>query len=205
MLKGGQHPHPPDRSRRLLAAMGVAGLSLGALAWAAQALPATRMNPQWCYSVVLWLLMWGWAGVDASMLSRSPEHSSRVLAVGVVLQGLACRDDASTRSQAPVARVTVYRACGFAAPIIWLSVAVVHALTAFGVWHLYGTNFRLLTLFGLAAASRCTVIRLVGPDAALADAAESAASAAERIARERARQPPIRQQRRPADRRHSAR
>lgn len=196
MLQGGRHPHPPDSARKWLAAAGAAGWALGVLAWAAQALPATRMDPQWCFSIVVWLLALGGVGVDAAAHSPDPRRASRVLAIGVALQYIA--QDAEPGENPPAAHPAMRRVCGTAALAAWVSVAAVHALTALGVWHFWGLNFRLLTLLGLAVACRCTVIRIAGPAAALAAAAEESAAAAARIAREHARRPPIQQHRQSA-------
>jgi len=193
---------PRERTRKWLAATGLAGWALGGLVWASQALPAARMNPQLCYSLVIWLFAWGITGVDAAMFFPDAHRTSRLFALGVALRH-AGPGAAGTGGVA--SREAVYRACGVLGAATWVSAATVDGLTAAGVWHFQGLNFRLFTLFVLVVASRATVIRIAGPNMALADMAESSAATAARLAREYESRLPAQQHRQATAKRRTTR
>lgn len=196
MERRGAGRRTQGNARTWLGITGAAGWLLGAAVWVSQALPGAHLPSRWAYGIVIWLFAWGTTGVDAWMFSRSPQRSSRMLAVGVAIQYAARRGGVAKDGIDGdlIARRAVYRVCGRIAVAAWSAVALVHALDAAGVWPLRGVNFALFTLFGLAIASRCTVIRLVGPETMRAEETDSAAASAARLLAERDRPvPPMRQ------------
>jgi hypothetical protein len=158
---------------------GAAAFLVAAGLWAAQAVPALRINSSLLFSVICWLFAYFCFALKTSQITPRFTWVSRALAI-TVAAGQAAQPPARNRGSVDLASRPVYRRCGQVAAFAITAMAATDALLAFGVIRLAGVNLLLTTLFVLGAASECLFVRVVGPKAEAAELAIHQARAAAR-------------------------